>query len=64
MTNGGQFDIARTGTIPGTTPEQMEALAQLNMNPSMMMIPGAVCGLLIGVGVAAAGAILAMLKPD
>lgn len=57
--------IARTGIVPGTTPEQMEALAQLNWDPKMMIIPGAVCGLFIGVGIAAVGGvILAALKPD
>jgi len=57
--------IGRTGVIPGTTPEQMEALAELNWDPSIMMIPGAVCGLIIAIGVSAiGGGILAALKPD
>jgi hypothetical protein len=57
--------ISQTGAIPGTTPEQMEQLAQLNLNPSLLIIPGAICGLLIGVGIATGGgALLAAVKPD
>jgi hypothetical protein len=57
--------LSQTGIIPGTTPEVMEQLAQLNIQPSMMLIPGAICGLLIGIGVTTAGgAILGAVKPD
>ena len=54
-----------TGVSKALDPQQMEQLAELGMNPTLFAIPGAVCGLGIGVGAAAiGGAILAAIKPD
>jgi hypothetical protein len=54
--------------IPGVDPQQMQQLTESGMDPAMLVVPGvigAVCGLAIGVGIAAiGGAILAAIKPD
>ena len=52
-------------TISGLTPEQMQQLAQSGLDPAVLMIPGAVCSLGLGAGLAAiGGAIFAAVKLD
>jgi hypothetical protein len=57
--------MAGGGDIPGLTPEQMEQLSQLELNPALLMVPGAVCGSAMGAGAAAiGGALLSAIKPE
>lgn len=54
--------------IPGVDPQQMQQLAESGMDPAILAVSGsigALCGLGVGVGLAAVGgAILAAVKPD
>jgi len=51
--------------LPGVDPQQMQMLVESGMNPMLTAIPGAICGLAMGVGVAAiGGAIYAAIQPD
>jgi hypothetical protein len=54
--------------IPGVDPQQMQQLTESGLDPSILAVSGsigAVCGLAIGVGLAAiGGAIFAAVKPD
>jgi hypothetical protein len=55
--------------IPGTTPEQMEMMAEQGINAGQLVLlsgaVGAVCGAALGAGAAAGGgAIIAAIKPD
>ena len=57
--------MARGMGYPGLDPQQMEQLAQSGLDPKLLAIPGVVCGMAIGAGMAAiGGAILAAVKPD
>jgi hypothetical protein len=50
---------------PGLDAQQMQQLDELGMNPQLFAIPGALCGAIIGAGVAAiGGAIFAAVKSD
>ena len=50
---------------PGLTPEQLQQVNEMGMNLQLLAIPGAICGLLIGSGVAAiGGAVFGATKPD
>jgi len=52
-------------SISGLSPEQMQQLAQTGIDPGLLMIPGAVCSLGLGAGLAAiGGAIFAAVKLD
>ena len=57
--------MARGMGYPGLDPQQMEQLAQSGLDPKLLAIPGVVCGMAIGAGMAAiGGAILAAVKSD
>jgi hypothetical protein len=57
--------LARGLGIPGLDPQQMQQLAASGMDPKMFAIPGAICGMAIGAGMAAiGGAIFAAVKSD
>jgi hypothetical protein len=57
--------LAQGWGYPGLTPEQLQQVNEMGMNLQLLVIPGAICGLLIGSGVAAiGGAVLAAVKPD
>jgi hypothetical protein len=57
--------MARGMGLPGVTPQQMQQLAESGMDPMVLAIPGAICGMAIGSGLAAiGGAIFAAVKPD
>ena len=57
--------LARGLGYPGLDPQQMQQLADLGMDPQRLAIPGVICGMAIGAGVAAiGGAILAAVKAD
>ena len=57
--------LARGLDYPGLTPEQMQQLAASGMDPKMFAIPGVICGMAIGAGLAATGgAIFAAVKSD
>jgi len=47
--------LARGMGIPGLDPQQMQQLANSGMDPKMFAIPGVVCGIAIGAGLAAIG---------
>jgi len=50
---------------PGLDPQQMQQLTEMGMDPQLFAIPGAICGMAIGAGLAAiGGAIFAAVKPD
>jgi hypothetical protein len=50
---------------PGLDPQQMQQLTEMGMDPQLFAIPGAICGMALGAGVAAiGGAILAAVKSD
>ncbi len=50
---------------PGLDAQQLQQLNELGMNPQLFAIPGALCGAIIGAGVAAiSGAIFAAIKTD
>jgi len=56
---------ARGMGIPGLDPQQMQQLADSGIDPRMFAIPGVICGLAIGSGLAAiGGAIFAAVKSD
>ncbi len=56
---------ARGMGIPGLDPQQMQQLTESGMDPRLFAIPGAICGMAIGAGLAAiGGAIFAAIKPD
>lgn len=56
---------ARGMGIPGLDPQQMQQLTESGMDPRIFAVPGVICGLAIGAGVAAiGGAILAAIKSD
>ena len=57
--------LARGMGYPGLDPQQMEQLAQSGLDPKLLAIPGVVCGMAIGAGMAAiGGAILAAVKSE
>ena len=57
--------MARGMGYPGLDPQQMEQLAQSGLDPKLLAIPGVVCGMAIGAGMAAiGGAILAAVKSE
>ena len=57
--------LARGFGYPGLDPQQMQQLTEMGLDLQVLAIPGAICGLAIGAGVAAiGGAILAAVKPD
>jgi len=54
-----------TGVSKALDPQQMQQLAELGMNPALITLPSAVCGMGAGSGAAAAGgAILAAVRSD
>jgi hypothetical protein len=56
---------ARGLGIPGLDPQQMQQLAESGIDPMVLAIPGAICGVAIGAGLAAiGGAIVAAVKTD
>ena len=57
--------LARGLDYPGLTTEQMQQLAASGMDPKMFAIPGVICSMVIGAGLAAiGGAIFAAIKSD
>ncbi|MCP4538683.1 MAG: hypothetical protein GY832_16230, partial [Chloroflexi bacterium] len=62
------IQISSGQPIPGVDPQQMQQLAESGMDPAILAVSGsigALCGLGIGVGLAAAGgAVLAAVKSD
>jgi hypothetical protein len=57
--------LAGGAGYPGLDPQQMQQLAESGIDPKLLAIPGAVCGVAIGAGLAAiGGAILAAIRPD
>jgi hypothetical protein len=51
--------------IAGVDPQQMQQLTEAGMDPRLFAIPGVICGLALGAGLAAiGGAIIAAIKPD
>jgi hypothetical protein len=51
--------------IAGLDPQQMQQLTEAGMDPRVFAIPGVICGLAMGAGLAAiGGAILAAVKTD
>jgi hypothetical protein len=51
--------------LPGVDPQQMQQLAEAGMDPRIMAVPGLICNLALGSGLAAiGGAILAAIKSD
>lgn len=51
--------------MAGVDPQQMQQLLDAGYNLQMFLLPGIVCGLIVGAGAAAiSGAILAAVKPD
>jgi hypothetical protein len=57
--------LSRGLGMAGVDPQQMQQLLDAGYNPQMFLLPGIVCGLVIGAGAAAiSGAILAAVKPD
>lgn len=51
--------------IAGVDPQQMQQLTEAGLDPRMFAIPGVICGLAMGAGLAAiGGAIIAAVKPD
>jgi hypothetical protein len=51
--------------IAGVDPQQMQQLTEAGMDPRIFAIPGVICGLALGAGLAAiGGAIIAAIKPD
>ena len=56
--------LSRGLGIAGVDPQQMQQLLEAGYNPQALLLPGTVCGLVIGAGAAAVGgAILAAVKP-
>jgi len=50
---------------PGLDPQQMQQLTEMGMDPQLFAIPGAICGMAMGAGLAAiGGAIFAAVKSD
>ena len=59
------FRMARGLGVPGLSPQQMQLLAESNIDPKLYAIPGAVCGLAINTIVATiGGAVVAAVKTD
>jgi hypothetical protein len=63
------IQVSRTGVIPGLSAEQMQVMAESNMDPMLTTSISSVCGvglaLILGAGLGAAGgAISAALKGD
>ena len=57
--------LAGGQNYPGLTPEQMQQIAEMGIDPTLFAIPGVICGAAMGAGVAAiGGAILSAIKPD
>ncbi len=57
--------LARGLGYPGLDPQQMQQLTEMGMDPKMFAIPGVICGMAIGSGLAASGgAIFAAVKSD
>ena len=57
--------MARGMGYPGLDPQQMEQLAQSGLDPKLLAIPGVVCGMAIGAGMAAiGGAIFSAVKSE
>lgn len=57
--------LARGLGMAGVDPQQMQQLTEMGMDPQMLAIPGAICGMAMGAGLAAiGGAIFAAVKPD
>jgi hypothetical protein len=57
--------LSRGLGMAGVDPQQMQLLLDAGYDPRTFLLPGIVCGLIIGAGVAAvSGAILAAVKPD
>jgi hypothetical protein len=51
--------------LPGVDPQQMQQLAEAGMDPRIMAVPGLICALALGSGLAAiGGAICAAIKSD
>ena len=65
---GGGIMIVRLAQgmgLAGMDPQQMQQLAELGMDPRIMAIPGLICTLALGSGLAAiGGAIFAAVKSD
>jgi hypothetical protein len=54
-----------TGVSKAVDPQQMQQLAEAGINPTLVVVPSAICGLAIGAGLGAAGAaIFSAIKPD
>ncbi|MDY7077528.1 MAG: hypothetical protein SXV54_11465 [Chloroflexota bacterium] len=57
--------MARGLGYPGLDPQQMQQLAESGIDPTVFAIPGLICGMAIGAGLAAiGGAVFAALKSD
>ena len=57
--------MARGMGIPGLDPQQMQQLTESGIDPTMFAIPGVICGMALGSGVAAiGGAVFAAIKSD
>jgi hypothetical protein len=57
--------MARGLGIAGLDPQQMQQLAASGIDPRMFAIPGVICGMAMGAGLAAiSGAIFAAVKSD
>ncbi|MCK4449895.1 MAG: hypothetical protein KAX26_04815 [Anaerolineae bacterium] len=51
--------------MAGVDPQQMQQLAEMGMDPRVLAIPGVICGMAMGAGLAAiGGAIFAAVKSD
>jgi hypothetical protein len=57
--------LVLTGVSKASDPQQMQQLAEAGINPTLVVIPGAICGLAISTGLGAVGAaIFSAIKPD
>ncbi len=57
--------LARGLGMAGVDPQQMQQLAEMGMDPRVLAIPGVICGMAMGAGLAAiGGAIFAAVKSD
>jgi hypothetical protein len=57
--------LSRGLGMAGVDPQQMQQLLDAGYNPQAFLLPGIVCGLVVGAGAATVGgAVLAAVKPD